>query len=282
MPHMTNESPENESHEIWSIAQMSPDELSRSLLSIARSRVWSRFLFWRNKLGMPQGFRSIETGCGYGKFSMLLGMNAADITLLDFNAQTLESAKAAHAMLGLNPESVHASLLEIPTDLNGSFDLVCSFGTLEHFKGADRRIVFENCAKLLRPGGLLYFTVPNRFAIFYQMAFGLRVRLGHLGKNFVEIPYTRKELINIAKSSGVEPLQVECVAGFVEDFNYWILGNIRGLIRKLSGGKPPAETEAIPLDGIKTHVSQLQPPKPVGILGKHFSHILLFVGRKTV
>ena len=128
-------------------------------------------------------------------------LSGAQVTLLDYNASAVSTALEVHRSIGLEPEAIQGDLFDLPEDLLGAFDLVCSFGTMEHFAGDKRRQVFAACTSLLRPGGLLFFTVPNRFGIFCRVAFGTRKRLALVPRDFYEQPYSRLELLRLARAS---------------------------------------------------------------------------------
>jgi SAM-dependent methyltransferase len=268
--------------DVWTISTPEPGEISEWVRAQARTLVWHRYIFWSRKLSIPSDAKTIETGCGFGKFSMLLGLSGARVMLLDYNKDAIHAAKDAHKMLGLTPDSLVSGILEIPESMNGTFDVVCSFGTMEHFRGENREAAIRRCADLLRPGGMMFFTVPNRYALFYRIAIGLHVRLGRMGEGFFEIPYSRGELLRIAGKTGLEPLQVESVAGVWSDFNYWIVGNVIGLLMKFVRKETVAVKPdgGLSLSGLKAEIAGSAPPAEPGFLIRRFSHILLIVGRK--
>lgn len=242
---------------------------------------WRHFLRWKRELGIPDNARTIETGCGFGKFSMLLGLSGARVTLLDFDDKILAAAETAHGKIGLYPECMEGDLLNPPEHLKGKFDVACSFGTLEHFGGGFREKAFRGCEGFLREGGLLFFTVPNRHAYFYRVAIGLRRKLG-LSQKMFEVPFTRGELLKIAANSDEEPLMVECISTLGEDFDNWIMTNAKGLLYRAIGRKRP---EASPggRDGaawefLLREINNAPAAAKTGFLDKRFSHTFLFAG----
>ena len=269
----------------WSIKPVDPREACKWVSEWAHSFIWMRYQYWRRQLDIPKSARTIETGCGYAKFSMLLGLTGAQVTLMDYNEDALNAAITVHEKLGLHPKSVAANLLEPLEQMQGSFDVVCSFGTLEHFAGDGRLKALCACAGLLRAGGLIFFTVSNRFGVFYRIAFGLRRMAGLLPSNFFEIPYSRGELMRLAFQAGLEPLQVESVNTMWKDFTYWIGSNVESLLRKMVGiKKPPSHlpAESGTPEQLLAAIESAPEPKRPGLLGRHFTYSLLFVGRKTL
>ncbi|MBI3986491.1 MAG: class I SAM-dependent methyltransferase [Lentisphaerae bacterium] len=246
----------------------------------ANSLVWQKFREWKDRLRLPANPKTVEAGCGYGKFSMLLGLSGAQVTLLDYSATCLESAVEAHRLIGLSPRGVQGDILALPADLEGAFDVVCSFGTLEHFSGKFRLAAFQANARLLRPGGMLFFVVPNRFGIFYRIAMGMRRILGLFPDDFYEAPFSRSELMRLAAASGVTALEVECVGTLRNDLEYWIGENAKSLFRKVFRKKrAPACGRAMDIVirniDLAAHVRDAR-----CTLDRRFSAGWLFVGQK--
>ena len=264
---------------VWTIAGASPDEALLWLDDWASSANWQRWLHWKNELGLADDLRSIELGCGYGKFSMLLGIMGARTTLFDYNAEALDAARATHRALDLEPEARFGDLLDLPSEMLGAFDLVCSFGTLEHFWGDNRRAAVAATASVLRPGGVMLITVSNRAAIWYRMGFGARYHLGLMAEGMEEEPYSRSELERLATMAGIDVLELESSGTFGSDFNYWIGENARSLSRKLTGW--PKRREQPNVAGIEAlAVAEPRPLPRRSFVGRRFTYNLLLVGVK--
>jgi SAM-dependent methyltransferase len=199
--------------------------------------------------------------------------------LFDYNEEALTAAEAAHATLGLNPGLLGGDLLNLPVELHGRFDVACSFGTLEHFFGDNRSKAVAATASVLRPGGVFFVTVPNRYAIWYRIGFGARYWLGLMPRGMKEKPFSRAELSRLAHEANVEILELEAMNTFWGDFRYWIGENAKSLTRKLTGwpnlAQPPPEVSIEELDP-----SALRQLAPRSYLDRHFSYSLLLIGRK--
>jgi len=85
---------------------------------------------------------------------------------LDLSPRQLEHARRAMAAAGVEFPLVEASAEDVPLD-DASFDVVfCDHGA---FNFADPMRLVPECARLLRPGGLLAFSmVPPIFDIFWE------------------------------------------------------------------------------------------------------------------
>ncbi len=268
----------------WDIAPVSLDTSVRWAWREACSDLWSRYRFWKSHFGIGENERTIETGCGYGKFSLALGLSGAQVTLLDYNGSAVSTALEVHRSIGLEPEAIQGDLFDLPEHLLGAFDLVCSFGTLEHFAGDKRRQAFARCTSLLRPGGLLFFTVPNRCGIFYRVAFGTRRRLALVPRDFYEQPFSRLELLRIAKACEMETAEVEGIVPLAEDFDYWIGENARSLLRKLGLRRRLAGPKKAPpsLEMIVERLRSPSTPLALNLLDRRLTYTLLYVGVKPV
>lgn len=268
---------------IWDISAPDPSEIREWLRILSRNLIWQRYEAWRRKLEIPCEAKTMEAGCGHGKFSMLLGLTGAHVWLMDYNETAIESARAAHGMVGLQPECVVGSILNPDAGLKGTFDVVCSFGTLEHFLGEHREEAVARCAELLRPGGMMYFSVPNRYGFMSRAVIGIRSRLGQFKPGFFEMPYSRKELSRLAEAAGLESLFIGGGSTLWEDFRYWILGNVKSALRKpLRFKKTPrtAAPEEIDRETALREIENAPRAKEPGLFGDLFSGELIFVGRK--
>ena len=239
----------------WGLEEVDLAMTCHWVRAYAEGRLWQRFEYWRDRVGIPKDARTIEVGCGWGRFSLLLGLTGARVALLDYNEDAVRSAEAIYGQLGMRPECFAESMLDLPDDLKGAFDVVCSIGVLEHFAGEYRETAFRSCVDLLRPGGMMYFTVPNRLGVLYRLAFELRNIAGAVPDDFCEIPYSKCELLRMAAKTGVEPLEVVSAGTIKEDYDYWIRPNLGSLARKvmrLERQDPPPPTEVNTPEELRT------------------------------
>jgi 2-polyprenyl-3-methyl-5-hydroxy-6-metoxy-1,4-benzoquinol methylase len=211
---------------------------------------------------------------------MVLGLAGEKVSLLDSNAQALAAASTAHQQIGLSPECVLGDIFEKSRELGGRFDVVASFGVLEHFSGEGRLSALRAMSGFLRPGGMLFFTVPNRLSPFYRIAFGLRRLSGSVPKDLYEMPYSRSELVLLASSSGIDVLTVEGVNTLSDDLGYWIWGNAVSVARRMAGikGSAPRADDRAGLKRPDLSGSSITDAR--GRLDKLYSSDLLFVGVK--
>lgn len=112
-------------------------------------------------LGDVAGKDVLELGCGAAQWSILLAQRGARVVGLDNSERQLEHARRAMAAAGVEFPLVHASAESVPLP-DRSFDVV--FADHGAFGWADPRLVVPEGARVLRPGGLLAFSITSPFA----------------------------------------------------------------------------------------------------------------------
>jgi 2-polyprenyl-3-methyl-5-hydroxy-6-metoxy-1,4-benzoquinol methylase len=82
-----------------------------------------------------------------------------DVTGLDYSAVGCEQGATIMRDAGINGRMVLGDLFAPPAELLHAFDVVVSFGLIEHFE--DTASCVASLANFLRPGGLMITSVPN-------------------------------------------------------------------------------------------------------------------------
>jgi 2-polyprenyl-3-methyl-5-hydroxy-6-metoxy-1,4-benzoquinol methylase len=168
--------------------------------------------------GAPlEGARLLDAGCGTGLFSQLADERGADVVSLDLGPNLLaEVAKKCDS------ERVVGSVSDLPFE-DESFDFVVCTEVIEHTP-EPRRSVAE-LARVVRPGGTLVVTTPNRVwhpAI--RIANALRIRPYEGLENWVGWGELREWI-------GAEGLELRAMRGF--NALPWIHSSLYGLIDRL-------------------------------------------------
>jgi len=113
-------------------------------------------------LGLRAGNLVLDLCSGQGRHAVPLAERGMHVTALDMSFQYLEMAVAAARASGVQFETVHADMRNIP--FNGRFDAVInmfsSFGYLES-ETEDARVL-ESVRRALRPGGTVLLDLLNR------------------------------------------------------------------------------------------------------------------------
>ncbi|GAA1602310.1 class I SAM-dependent methyltransferase [Kribbella karoonensis] len=112
-------------------------------------------------LGPVRGRRVLEVGCGAAQCSRWLVTQGADVVAFDISVEQLRIAKTLDERTGTPVRTVAADAVALPYR-HAAFDIVCSaFGALPFV--ADVGTAFREVARVLRPGGLLVFSVTHPF-----------------------------------------------------------------------------------------------------------------------
>lgn len=188
-----------------------------SVERIQRGFTWALIRQWLGDKSVMD-LDTIEIGAGAGTVSAVLARHGAAVTVLDYATEAHKVSDALFEKLGLPHESVLGDALNLSAELHNRFDIAMSYGLAEHFEGANRSRIVKAHFDLVKPGGLIVLSVPNRHCWPYRIWKGIRELRGkwHYG---LEIPFSRAELISICQSLGVSEFRVTG-SSFLESFNF--------------------------------------------------------------
>jgi SAM-dependent methyltransferase len=97
----------------------------------------------------------LEAGCGEGYGADLIADVAAHVIGLDYDELTVAHARACYPRVDVR----HGNLAALPLP-DTSVDVVVNFQVIEHLW--DQPQFVAECARVLRPGGVLLMSTPNR------------------------------------------------------------------------------------------------------------------------
>jgi SAM-dependent methyltransferase len=122
-----------------------------------------------------RGKRVLEVGAGIGTDARQLIRAGALYTGINVDRGSAEATARALRAFGLPGVSLQrdATSLDFP---DGSFDVVYSFGVLQHIPQVERAVA--EIARVLRPGGELLVMLYNRSSINYALEIRLLRKLG--------------------------------------------------------------------------------------------------------
>lgn len=103
------------------------------------------------------GERLLDTGCGVGYGTHLLNSRAGFALGVDYSVDALEYARARYQSPGLAFARMNCQGLALP---DSTFDVIVSFEMYEHLEKP--REYLRECARVLKPGGRLILSTPNR------------------------------------------------------------------------------------------------------------------------
>jgi SAM-dependent methyltransferase len=112
------------------------------------------------RLDPENGPRALDLGCGSGANVVFLADHGFDATGVDFSRVALQKARALATKHGVNERThlIEGDLTQpqIP-GVEGVFDLVVDYGTIDDFKGERRLAVARHPARLTKRGGHFLF-----------------------------------------------------------------------------------------------------------------------------
>ena len=101
------------------------------------------------------GLEVLEAGCGEGYGADLISRVARRVIALDYDQTTVAHVRARYPRV----EVMHGNLAELPL-ADASVDVVVNFQVIEHLWNQTQFV--RECARVLRPSGLLMVSTPNR------------------------------------------------------------------------------------------------------------------------
>lgn len=121
--------------------------------------------------------RAIDLGCGAGGVSLDLAEAGFEVTGVDFSDVALRKARAAAARRGLGPDRVSFVAGDLTAGrvpgVEGPFDLLVDYGTLDDLPDAGRRAMAAYATLLARPGSRFFlFAFSGRPEDLPRFSFG--------------------------------------------------------------------------------------------------------------
>jgi SAM-dependent methyltransferase len=109
---------------------------------------------------LPPGASILEAGCARSTWLPYFAIHhALAVGGLDYSKEGCEQARSILAREGVTGEIIEADMFDPPADWVGRFDVVISFGLVEHF--SDTSSAVAALAEYLKPGGLMITVIPN-------------------------------------------------------------------------------------------------------------------------
>lgn len=233
--------------------------------------------------GEFENIRFAELGAGIGKMSILMNILGGITTLIDYNENALEQARKVQHFFGCKPDFLLENALALPKSICGQYDVAMSFGLAEHFLGDKRSAIFRSHYSLLKENGMVVIWVPNALGLFYRVSHGIRKALRKWPKELPEVPFTRKELKNVASRVGLMDIRIFGGERFLRDFNYFIVSNTRQTIRKYILRNKGAKSRLLTEDRSREKIREiiLDNDAESGFLDNYFSYPLILIACKS-
>lgn len=118
--------------------------------------------------GGLSGKKVIDVGCGGGILSDSIAAKGAEVTGIDMGEAQLSVAKLHQLESGQNVDYQQSTVEEMAEKHAGEYDVVTCMEMMEHVP--DPASVVAACAKLVKPGGHVFFSTINRTAKAFAFA----------------------------------------------------------------------------------------------------------------
>lgn len=115
-----------------------------------------------------RGKRVLDVGCGGGILSESMASRGADVTGIDLGEKALKVAQLHKLESGADVNYRLVAVEVLASEQPESFDVVTCMEMLEHVP--DPAAVVRACARLVKPGGKVFFSTLNRSAKSYLFA----------------------------------------------------------------------------------------------------------------
>jgi len=115
---------------------------------------------WIDGLVGLKGKRVLDVGCGGGILSESMYFKGAEVIGIDLGEKALNVAKLHQLESGAKVDYQYVSVEELATQQQASFDVVTCMEMLEHVP--DPAAIIAACARLVKPGGSVFFSTINR------------------------------------------------------------------------------------------------------------------------
>jgi len=121
-----------------------------------------------NRIVPLAGKTVLDVGCGGGILSESMAGLGAQVTGIDLGEKPLQVAKLHLLESGKQVEYRHIAVEALAEEHPASFDVVTCMEMLEHVP--DPQSIVRACAKLVKPGGYIFFSTLNRNTKSYLLA----------------------------------------------------------------------------------------------------------------
>jgi 2-polyprenyl-3-methyl-5-hydroxy-6-metoxy-1,4-benzoquinol methylase len=169
----------------------------------ALNKIFSRLL----KDVPVKGKKLVEIGCGNSSwlpyFSKQFGF---DVYGIDYSEEGCEQAEKILQRENVDGTIYCTDAFNPAEDLHSEFDVVLSFGVIEHF--TDTVSTLEAFSKYLKPGGLLITTIPNMSGLN-----GWLHKIMNRALYDIHVPLDRKQLSGAVRAAGLNEITTDYYIG---------------------------------------------------------------------
>lgn len=127
-------------------------------------RIWHKAFHTTLAEFAGTGKKLLELGCGGSAYlPYFFRQFGLQVYGMDYSERGCELARQMCEVNGVPSQIICSDFFEPPPEMLAAFDVVVSFGVVEHF--TDTQSSLSRFANFLRPGGLMITTVPNMWGL---------------------------------------------------------------------------------------------------------------------
>jgi cyclopropane fatty-acyl-phospholipid synthase-like methyltransferase len=162
----------------------------------------------------------LEVGCGCSRWLPFFANGGFSVAGIDYSTLGCEQARMILDREHTTGDIYERDAFDANSDLVGRFDVVVSFGVVEHFRDTTEPI--RAFARYLKPRGLMISTCPNMTGIlgFSQKLLNLSVYDGH-------VPLTTERMRGAHEMAGLTVTHCAYIGG--PDFHMLNLHGVNGI-----------------------------------------------------
>lgn len=158
------------------------------------------------RLAPAHGELLLDIGCNWGRWTIAAARAGYRPIGVDPSFEAIVAARRIAGQLGLEARYLVADARRLPFP-NETFDVVFSYGVLQHFSKADAEVAVGEIARTLKPGGTSLVQMPNALGLRNVLQ---RARRGFREGEHFEVRYWRPaELIRMFSAVGKTTLSAE-------------------------------------------------------------------------
>ena len=164
---------------------------------------------WIDRSCGLSGKKVIDIGCGGGIVSEAMAAHGAEVTGIDLSEKPLSVAKLHLHESGHKINYCLISAEAMADQCSGGFDAVTCLELLEHVP--DPASTVAACARLVKPGGQVFFSTINRNPKAYLLAVvGAEYVLNLMPRGTHDYARFLKpaELVNLCRAAGLEVIEI--------------------------------------------------------------------------
>lgn len=157
--------------------------------------------------------RLVEVGCARSQALPVLAKRLGlSVSGIDYSQNGCEQTRVMMEREGVSGEIYCSDIFSVPDSLKGTFDVVVSFGLIEHFSNTHE--IVSALAALLRPGGVILTNIPNM-----KGTTGFVQKILNRGIYDIHIPLTPTQLQSAHEAAGL----CEVKANYFLSTNYGVV-----------------------------------------------------------